>query len=335
VIDRGPRWIRDLPKAELHVHLEGSVTAELAERLALRNGVAEPPRPPADGFADFDGFIRCFLAISRCFVTAEDFAEATADLARRHAAQGVVWAEITFTPVTHQRRGVAPEVIAEGLVEGRRRAWAEHGVGIGWVFDVVRGFDDQAAPTLDFMRRVARADAGSVVAIGLGGPEAAAPAVDGVEAVFAQARAEGFGRVPHAGELSGPSSIWDAVRRLGAQRIGHGVRCLEDDALVQHLVAEGIVLEVCPTSNVRLGVAADLATHPLPRLLAAGVAVTLGSDDPTLFGRDLLGEYLACREAYGWSDATVVDLAAASIRHSFMPAVDKARWLAQISAAAP
>ncbi len=325
-------WLRALPKAELHVHLEGSVTADLAEAMAVRNGVRVPPRPPAAGYDDFMEFIRGYLALSKCFCTAADFADATVDLARRHAAQGVVWAEVTFTPITHVVRGVDPAVIAEGLVQGRRRALDEYGVAYGWVFDVVRGFDDQAAPTLDFMRRVAALDPGSVVAIGLGGPEAHAPQVDGLVDVFAAARAEGFAAVPHAGELVGPSSIRAAIDELGARRIGHGVRCIEDPALVAELAARQIPLEVCPTSNVRLGVAADYASHPLPKLRAAGLALTLGSDDPTFFGSDLLGEYVACRDAYGWDRDEARWWAQSSIHHSLAPAADKTRWLEAIRA---
>lgn len=323
-------FVRGLPKAELHVHLEGSIEPRLARRLAKRHGVPVPPEPGPDGFGDFMQFIRCYLAISRCLVEAPDFRDAAIDLARRHDEQGVVWAEVTFTPITHVARGVAFDTMIEGLVEGRVEAEARHGVKLRWVLDIVRTLLDQGEPTLAFARALQTRDPGSVVGLGLGGPEAGAPSCAPLQPIFAAARAEGLHSVPHAGEMAGPASMWDAVRLLGAERIGHGVRCLEDPELVAHLRDEGVVLEVCPTSNVRLGVVKSIAEHPLRELMEAGLAVTLGSDDPPLFGTDLVREYVQAAEAFSWSEDDVKAMVKASLRHAFMPAEDRARWLAAV-----
>lgn len=309
-------FVRALPKAELHVHLEGSIEPPLARRLAARHGLAAPPEPGPEGYCDFMEFVGCFLAISRCLRDAEDFRDAAIELARRHAEQGVVQAEVTFTPITHVARGVPIDTIVAGLVEARAEAERVHGVRTRWVLDIVRIFHDQAQPTLDFARTLERRDPGSVVGLGLGGPEAEAPSCVPLAPIFAAARADGFHSLPHAGETAGAHSVRDAVEHLGARRIGHGVRSLEDPALVDELVRRGVVLEVCPTSNVRLGVAPSIAAHPLPRLLQAGVAVTLGSDDPPLFGTDLVREYVTCAQAFGWSRARVRALAADSLRHA-------------------
>jgi aminodeoxyfutalosine deaminase len=309
-------FVRALPKAELHVHLEGSIEPALARRLAARHGVPVPPEPGPEGFADFMAFVRCYLAISRCLQDAEDFRDAAIELARRHAEQGVVQAEVTFTPITHVARGVAIDPILAGLVEGRAEAERVHGVRVRWVLDIVRTFHDQAWPTLEFARALERRDPGSVVGLGLGGPEAHAPSCIPLAPVFAAARGEGFHALPHAGEMAGAQSVREAVEHLGARRIGHGVRCLEDASLVAELVDRGVVLEVCPTSNVRLGVVPTLSDHPLPRLFEAGLAVTLGSDDPPLFGTDLVREYVACAEAFGWTRSFVRELAAASLDHA-------------------
>lgn len=322
-------FVRSLPKAELHLHLEGSVTPGVARRLALRHGVALPGLDPRDEaadlrqafpFVDFSGFLRLYLAIASCLNRAEDFVEIVEDLGARLHAQGVGYAEVTFTPALHRSRGLKPAPILAGLAEGRRRVLERHDVLLRWVFDVVRIFPEQAEPTLAFARAMERIDPGATVGLGLAGPENRPHAIEPLRATFAAARAEGLHVLPHAGELAGPERIWEVLRELGAERIGHGVRCLEDPALVEHLRAHAIPLEVCPSSNVCLSVAASWGEHPLPRLLDAGLEVSLASDDPPLFGTDLVQEYLRAAEAFGWGPERLRALAAASIEHAFMPA---------------
>nr|WP_255216094.1 adenosine deaminase [Pseudenhygromyxa sp. WMMC2535] len=322
-----------MPKAELHVHLEGSIVPELALRLAARRGVT---LPGAEGgveglreayrFRRFTDFIALYVALSRCLERPEDFCDAVVGVAARLGAQQVRWAELTFTPMTHVARGVDADAMLAGLAEGRQRARAEHGVEIAWVFDVVRSFPDQAAPTLDL---AVRGREQGVISLGVGGPEGPRWPVDAMAPVFARAKAEGLHSVPHAGEQDGPESIRANLELLGAERIGHGVRCVEDPALMATLRERGIPLELCPTSNVVLGFYPSLAEHPLPRLLAAGLPLSINSDDPPLFGTTLVEEYRRCAASFAWDRAQVLAVAAAAVEHSFMSAAGKRALLAE------
>lgn len=327
-----------LPKAELHLHLEGSVTPEVALRLAARHGVRLPgDERGAEGlraayrFTGFRDFLELYIAVSRCLQQAQDVVEIAVDLARRLDAQNVRWAEVTFTPMTHAARGVAFDTLWAGLHEGRLRAEAEHGVCLRWVFDIVRSFPDQAEPTVDFALGMRARDPESVVGIGVGGPEGDRYPMETIAAAVRRAKAEGLRSLPHAGENAGATSIWTAVRELGADRIGHGVRCLEDPALVDWLREHAIPLEVCPHSNVALAVVPSLPEHPLPRLLEAGLAVTLGSDDPPMFGTDLVTEYTACADAFGWDAAMLRRLADASFAYASAPGDRVAGWRAAVA----
>ncbi|MEM6295690.1 MAG: adenosine deaminase [Myxococcota bacterium] len=319
-------YARALPKAELHVHLEGSIQPTMAASLAARHGLRIPgsDRGPqgieeAFVFRSFLDFLRLYITVSRCIVTVADLRDIIVDLASRHAAQGVRYAEVTFTPLTHRARGISADVLWSGLREGRSEARRRHGVRMRWVFDVVRSMPQQADATVDFAVGMNARDPDSVVGLGVGGPEADHFEMEGIGRAFDRGRALGFKSLPHAGENAGSASLWTAVRRLHADRIGHGVRCLEDEALVEALRHRGTPLEVCPTSNVVLGVFPSMPEHPLPALLDAGLNVTLASDDPPMFGTDLLTEYARCIEAFGWGAAEVAAMAAASVRHSFMP----------------
>jgi aminodeoxyfutalosine deaminase len=305
-----------IPKAELHVHLEGSIAASTALRLAARNDVRLPAQDEAGlrraySFAGFDDFIRLYIAISRCFSSVDDFADAVDDVAGALAEQNVVYAEMTVTPMTHVVRGVAEHVVLEGLRLGRARARAR-GVDLRWVFDIVRSFPDQAEGTLA-MALAGRQD--GVVALGLGGPERAGTPTE-LDSVFERARAAGLASVPHAGETAGPESVRIAVERLGAQRIGHGVRALEDPDVIQMLRDRDVKLEVCPSSNVALSVSDSWATHPLPKLMAAGVACSLATDDPALFGTDLEREYRMAATTYGWGEDQLLALMGAAVDHA-------------------
>ena len=323
--------IDQLPKVELHLHLEGSIHPELALRLAHRRGRSLPGMDTgADGlrehyrFASFKDFLRMYIAISACLSEAEDFCEIAVALARDLAAQRVAYAEVTFTPMTHVARGVDPEVMLAGLAEGRARAREEHGVELAWVFDIVRCFRDQAEPTLEL---ALRGRSQGVIGLGFAGPEAPEWPTAPFAGTFTRAKAEGLHSLPHAGEMAGPASIWEALLHLGAERIGHGVRAVDDPALLEHLVRTQIPLEVCPTSNLGIGLYPDLAAHPLPQLLRAGVAVSLASDDPPMFATSLVEEYRRCTVAYGWDAAQLRALAAAAVQHSFLAPERKAELL--------
>jgi aminodeoxyfutalosine deaminase len=324
--------IRRLPKAELHLHLEGSIQPALALRLAGRHGLSLPgSEEGVEGlrrhyrFTSFDDFLRLYLALSRCLTDAEDFTTITVDLARGLAAQNVRYAEVTVTPMTHVARGVSGDELLAGLAEGRARAREEHAVELAWVFDIIRNQADRAEPTLEL---ALRGREHGVVGLGLSGPESLEWPLQPFAPLFARAREQGLHSLPHAGEHAGPESIWAALRWLGAERLGHGVRCLEDSSLIQYLVEKRIPLEVCPSSNVSLGVCADLDHHPLPRLLAAGLVVTLASDDPPLFSTTLTDEYLRCAARFSWSAEQILSLAAAGFEHSLLPLESKQTWLA-------
>jgi adenosine deaminase len=317
------QWLRDLPKAELHVHLEGSVPPALALKLAARNGVLLPGAErglagliEAYTFRNFDDFLRLYVAISKCFVAEIDFRDAVVGVAERFAQSGIVYAEVTFTPMTHVQRGVDAEVMLAGLEAGRVAALEQHGVDLAWVFDIVRCFPDQSDPTLELALRAR--DRG-VVALGIGGPENDDLPTEPFVEVFARARAEGLRAVPHAGEQRGAHGVREAIELLHADRIGHGVRAIEDPRVVELLIERGIPLEVCPGSNLKLGVAESLDAHPLQRLDRAGVAFSLASDDPALFQLDLLDEYLSVGAAYGWGPQRLFEVACAALEHSFLP----------------
>jgi adenosine deaminase len=321
-------FARRLPKAELHVHLEGSIPPQLALQLAARHGVRLPGADrgvvgvrEAFRFVDFGRFIEVYIALSRCLQTVDDVRDVVVALADRLASQGVAHAEVTFTPMTHIARGVAVDTLVEGLAEGREAA-RDRGVSIAYVTDIVRSFADQAEPTLGFALALRRRIDAGVAGLGLAGPEGGDHPVEPMVDVFARARAAGLRSLPHAGEFLGPHSVRAAIEQLGASRIGHGVRAIEDPRLLDEIAARGIWLEVCPSSNVALGVYPSLAEHPLPRLMAAGVPVTIATDDPALFGVDLVDELVRCADAYGWSAATVHGLAVASWRAATLPAAE-------------
>lgn len=334
-------WLAAVPKAELHLHLEGSLPPAFADRLAQRHGCALHPAV-ADAvqrgagryhFDDFRTFIEIYLALTDLLRTEDDYADAVVEIAALLAAQGVRWAEITFTPVTHQRRGVLAEVFMAGLERGREGALERHGIELRWVFDIVRHLPEQAEPTLALAVEHAAARGGAVIGLGLAGPEARSAPYDRFAPVFAEARAEGLWALPHAGEHAGADSVRAAVEQLDARRIGHGIRALEDPSVVKLLRDRDVALEVCPHSNVALGVVPSLAEHPVQRLRDAGVALTLATDDAPLFGTTLLDTYLDCAEHFAWSDETLRELCAESLRRAAMPTDTRTQLLAELDEA--
>lgn len=330
--------IEALPKAELHVHLEGSIIPALALRLAKRHQITLPGAErgvaglrEAYEFRNFGDFLKVYMAISSTLRHADDFADAVVGVAEVLASQQVRYVEMTFTPMTHVARGTPAEQMLSGLAQGRARAREEHGVEIAWVFDIVRSLPDHAVPTLELALR-ARAD--GVVALGVGGPEGPKYSVEPLAPAFARARAEGLHSVPHAGEQYGAPSLRETLELLEPDRIGHGVRCLEDPSIVDEIVSRRIKLEVCPSSNVALKVVPSLAEHPLPRLQQAGIQLSLGSDDPPLFGTSLVQEYERCAEAFDWGPAEILAMARAAVEHSFMRPDAKQALIAEQEAVA-
>lgn len=316
-------YLRAIPKVELHVHMEGAIQPETLLTLARRNGRPLPfDNAPAlrewYRFEDFPHFVDVYVAITNCLKTADDIELIAREFLTGQAAQNVVHSEVTYTPYTvWQLTGIpfAEQVAAIN----RARAWAEeaHGVTMALVTDIAREVSvEKGHVTADWaIEHYGR----GVDAFGLGGYEVGHPP-EKHAAPYARARAAGLPSVPHAGETEGPASIWGALRELQAQRIGHGVRCLEDPALVDELRARRIPLEVCPSSNVCLGVVESLAAHPLPQLIAEGLYVTINSDDPPLFDTSLNDEYVRCAEAFGFDAAVMEQLSLNALRASLLPA---------------
>jgi adenosine deaminase len=319
-------FIRRMPKAELHIHLEGSVQPETLLELAQRNNVPLPASTVDElrawyTFTDFAHFVEVYWQLSECLRTAADIEFVTREFLRGQAAQNILYSEVTYTAYTHyaQKRIMFPDQLA---ALNRARAWGEEvlDVRMGLIIDIPREISaDEGRICAQWA--ISGMGAG-VVALGLGGDEAEHPPEKFAEA-FAMAKEAGLPSVPHAGETAGPRSIWGALETLKAVRIGHGVRCLEDPRLVRELCTRQIPLEVCPTSNLCLGVAPDLESHPLPRLIAEGLYVTIGSDDPAIFNTTLTDEYLKIAAAFGYEKRDVVDLVMNAIRASLLDEKDK------------
>lgn len=284
---------RPLPKIELHVHLEGAVRPETLLRLARRNGVTLPASDAAAlaslyRFRDFAHFIDLWTLTTAAIQTAADFREIVIAYATEAATHGAVYIEGIFTPVERAAAGLPLEAVFAGFCDGAAEAEERTGVRVGLTIDIPWGSDpDEARATVAVAGRFR--DQG-VVGVGLGGREAIVPASVYATA-FAAARDAGLGVVPHAGEAAGPASVRSCLEALQPDRLRHGIRAAEDPGLLAELAGRGIVCDVCPTSNLATGVVASLAAHPLPRLLAAGVACTLNTDDPAMFATDLSREH--------------------------------------------
>lgn len=283
------------PKIELHVHLEGTVRPEALLEIARRNDVPLPADSAQElariyEFRDFPHFLEVWMLTTGALRTERDFRQVVVDYAAQAASHGAVYLEGIFTPAEPAGRGVRWEEIFDGYCDGAQEAWESHGVRVALTPDIPRGYPMEAAE-LTVTHAIANAGRG-VVGIGLGGSEADHPP-EPFGQVFARARDGGLGSVPHAGEAEGPASVRGALEVLGADRLRHGIRAAQDAGLLRELAARGVVLDVCPTSNVRTGVVRSLAEHPLPELLAAGVACTINTDDPAMFGSDLGTEHEA------------------------------------------
>ncbi len=328
-------YARALPKAELHVHLEGSIQPATLLTLAQRNNVTLPAAT-VEGlrewfrFRDFEHFVEIYLAITRCLRTAADYELIAYEFGAEVARQNVRYAEVTFTPSTHARMGIPHDVYFAGLEAGRARAKADFGVELRWIFDIVRNIPDpeQRRSAADYTTSAAIEDqAHGVIALGFAGLERGF-AVAPFAPYFERARGAGLHVIPHAGETAGPESIWDAIRLLGAERIGHGVRAIEDLTLVDYLAEHTLPLEVNVTSNLRLGIYPDLASHPLPRLLAAGVPITVSTDDPALFNTTLGDEYALLAGPFGFDADTIDSIALNGVRYACLPESEKAALMA-------
>ncbi|HEU5470605.1 MAG TPA: adenosine deaminase [Actinophytocola sp.] len=325
-------FVAALPKVELHVHLLGSASIDTVLGLARRHPDRGVPVDRAAlrefyEFTDFAHFIEVYVKVTTLVTTAADITDLVVGQAADLARNNVRYAEVTVTPVPHLMLGIEPDELAEALTTGRERARAEHGVELAWVFDIAGSLGYKAGiATAEWVLRHRPA---GTVGFGLGGAEIGVPREKYADA-FRMAGDGGLHLVPHAGETTGPETIWAALTELRAERIGHGTSAVADPELLAHLAANGIPVEVCPTSNIRTKAVPTLAEHPLPRLLEAGVPVTIATDDPGMFHTDLNTEYLLCHEQFGLSRTELADLARAGVDAAFCRPEVRSALLAEI-----
>ncbi|MFW6773310.1 adenosine deaminase [Nocardioides sp. CPCC 205120] len=332
-------FIAGLPKAELHVHHIGSASPRIVAELAARHPGTVPSDPAelAEFFAfrDFAHFIEVYLAVVALVRTPEDIRYLTYEVAREMAeGQHLRYAELTCTPYTSVRPhdegvGMPIEAYTEALEDARVAAERDFGLVLRWIYDIP---GESGLPAADATLGFALDHPpDALVAFGLGGPEIGVPRPQ-FQPHFDAARAAGLHSVPHAGETTGPETVWDALRLLGAERIGHGTSSAQDPALLAHLAATGVPLEVCPSSNVATRAVPSLDLHPLRAFRDAGVTVTINSDDPPMFGTTLNREYAIAAEILGLDEAGTADLARAAVHASFADDATKDRVLGEIDA---
>lgn len=322
--------ITALPKTELHVHLEGSMQPQLLLELAHKHDVPGLPSSLEAvrqwyEFRDFPHFIDIYRLAVQTLQDEHDLARLAADVITNLAAQTVRYAEINTSVYDHLARGIPAEAVFAGLEQGRRQAERNHDITIRWIPD----FPGEPGPaagetTLD---AVLASGPDSVLGLSIGGIEVDR---DPFADVFARARAAGLRAFPHAGETEGAHRVWSAIQALGADRIGHGIGAMSDNKLVDYLRQVQLPLDVCPTSNLRTGAAATLSEHPLPRMLEAGLLITLNSDDPPMFDTDLTNEYRTAYHA-GLSTQALLQLARNGVHASFADPPTKTQLLGEIN----
>ncbi|MEU3605846.1 adenosine deaminase [Streptomyces sp. NPDC035033] len=327
-------FIAGLPKAELHVHHVGSASPRIVSELAARHPDSKVPTDPealADyfTFTDFAHFIDVYLSVVDLVRTPEDVRLLTFEVARDMARQNIRYAELTITPYSSTRRGIDERAFMAAIEDARKAAEAEFGTVLRWCFDIPGEAGLEAA---EETARLATADGvrpEGLVSFGLGGPEIGVPRPQ-FKPYFDRARAAGLRSVPHAGETTGPQTVWDAIRELGAERVGHGTSSVRDPELLAYLAEHRIALEVCPTSNIATRAVATLDEHPIRAMADAGVLVTVNSDDPPMFGTDLNNEYAVAARLLGLDERGLAALAKNAVEASFLDPAGKARLAAEI-----
>jgi len=328
-------FVRRLPKAELHLHLEGTILPSTLVELSARHDARPMKLREAKAlyrFDDFSSFIECFKAVTRRLIDPEDYELVAWRMMEELARQGVVHAEVYISVgVIYMWRNFDPrafEPIFAALERARERGERELGLTLYWIFDEVRHFTVEEAVRVFRKAAEMRPHFPSIIGIGLGGDERQAGS-RAFGALYAEAAQAGLRLTNHAGETTGPEAIWEALA-IGSERIGHALSAIQDADLMKELKARRTPLELNPTSNVRTGVCASFADHPLRRYFDAGLLVTLNSDDPAFFGSDLFNEYLLAHTQQGFTRDELRQLASNSIRASFLPDSEKAAWLTRI-----
>lgn len=327
-------FIAGLPKAELHVHHVGSASPRIVSALASRHPDSPVPTDPealADYFVfrDFAHFIEVYLSVVDLIRDAQDVRLLTYEVARDMSRQNIRYAELTVTPFSSTRRGIPDAEFVEAIEDARKAAEAELGVVLRWCFDIPGEAGLESAE--ETTRIAVEQQCEGLVSFGLGGPEIGVPRPQ-FKPYFDRAIAAGLRSVPHAGETTGPQTIWDALNDLRAERIGHGTSATQDPRLLEHLAEHRIPLEVCPTSNIATRAVTDLDQHPVKDMVAAGVLVTINSDDPPMFGTDLNTEYGVAARLLDLDETGLAGLAKNAVEASFLDPAGKAKLAAEIDA---
>jgi len=323
--------IRRLPKAELHLHLEGTVTPETLVELSRRHDTAPLDLEQARAiyrYTDFTGFLLAFKSVTERLRTPEDYELIAYCMLERLARQGVVHAEVYIAVGVIYYWGRSElEPLFEGVERARARAERDFGITAYWIFDAVRQFGVEAAARVFRKAAELRRDYPSIIGIGIGGDERHTGA-EPFRELYAEARDAGLHLTAHAGESVGPEGIWGALN-IGAERIGHGLTAIHDSELLEVLAERQIPIEICISSNVHTGCCSRIADHPVRRYFDAGLMITINSDDPAMFASDLEDEYRLTQTEFAFTDEHLRELAANSIEASFLPADRKVKLLRQ------
>ncbi|GLW08348.1 adenosine deaminase [Microtetraspora sp. NBRC 13810] len=329
-------FIAALPKVELHLHLVGSASVQTVLELARRHPGGPVPTVEEElrafyTFRDFPHFAQIYMAVNTLLRDPEDVATLVTGMARDLAAQNGRYVELQVTPYAHHVGGLPMRAVTEALDIAARQAADEHGVQVAYIFDIPGEYGEEAARvTLD---HALGEPPQALVGFGLAGIEQSRSQYrDAFRDAFVAARAAGLHSVPHGGEMSGPETIWQTIEDLAAERIGHGISCVRDPALLAHLRETQLPLDVCPTSNVCTGQVAAIEEHPLPVMLGEGLYVTLNSDDPPMFGTTLSNEYRVAAEVFGLDRKGLAALAHNAVNASFLGQAAKDALNAEIDA---
>jgi aminodeoxyfutalosine deaminase len=326
-------FILSLPKAELHLHLEGSVAPSTLLELRQRHGMEGASISEVEQlykYKDFAGFLSAFKDVTGHLRTPEDYELIAYRLMERLKAQNILHAEVIISVGVCLWRKQDFAAIFEGLERGRQRGEKDFGISLLWIFDAIRQFGaEKAQSVLDFAIQFRDRN---VAGFGIGGDERAGPP-EQFTAVYARAADQGLHRTAHAGENAGPDSVWGALN-IKAERIGHGLTAGQDPELIEELAERQVPIEICVTSNLRTGCCAEISQHPVRRYFDQGLMLTLNSDDPAMFRTSLVEEYALVQEAFGFTDEHLRELARNSFEASFLPAETKIEFLNLLDSAA-
>jgi adenosine deaminase len=320
--------VEKLPKVELHLHLEGAIPLQTLYSFALKKGDTSV-RDPDDlkrrlTYSNFSEFILKWVWMISFIQSEEDFEEVAYSVLRNLSMQNVRYVEAFYSPGDFRFRGLTPQGITENLIKGKERAFREFGIRSQLIVDLVRNYGPAYGGNL--VKELEGYLGKGLIGVGLGGSEDHFPA-DAYASVYADARKRGYRLTAHAGEAAGAESIWTAIEKLGAERIGHGLRAYEDERLVSLLRERRIPLEMCVTSNVRTGVCRSFEAHPIRKYFDEGLMVTVNSDDPTMFHTSITDEYILLASRFGFDSNELRRLAMNGVGASFMPERDKERLM--------